>query len=141
MKGKQNPYLIVGLIVLALGLIYFLAGYVVPRVLVSLTKAAPASKVSLANSRIIGEIILAKADGKDKCVVNVFILDASDKGVAGRGIVLAGMENIFPAAAVTDSSGKASFSMVSSEEKQYEISASVDGVELPKTVKVTFRNE
>lgn len=141
MKLPRNKYVVVAIAVLALGFIYFLADYLVPRVFVTLTKAAPAYKVSVGNSRIIGETILAKADGKDRCVVNVFIMDISDKGVPGRQVVLTGMENILPSVAATDNTGKASFSMVSTVEKQYEISAMVDGVQLPKTVKITFRNE
>jgi hypothetical protein len=142
MKGLlRKQYMIIAAIVVAVGMVYFLASYIVPRALVTLTKATAAYKVSIGESRVIGETILAKADGKDKCVVNVFILDASDKGVPGRGVVLSGMDNIFPAAAVTNNDGKASFSMVSNEEKQYVISASVDGVQLPKTVTVTFRND
>jgi hypothetical protein len=141
MKLTKKQYVMVGLVVLTLGVIYFLAGYVVPRVLVTLTKAAPAYKVSIGNSRILGETILAKADGKEKCVVNVFVMDTSDKGVPKREVVLSGMDNISPRSVMTDNSGKASFSMVSAEEKQYEISATVDGVRLPKTVKITFRND
>ena len=140
MKGIKKEYWLVGITIMAIGMIYFLASYAVPRILVSMTKAAPAYKVAVDHSRIIGETILAKADGKDKCVVDVFIMDSSDKGVPKRQVVLTGMDNIQPSAAVTDDMGKASFSMVSTEEKQYEISASVDGVQLPKTVKVTFRN-
>jgi hypothetical protein len=141
MKAIKKPYVVVAIVLLSLGLVYFLASYAVPRVFVSMTKAAPASKVSLTNSRIIGETILAKADGIDKCVVNVFVMDATGKGVSGRQVFLSGMEGILPAVAATDNSGKAAFSMTSTVEKQYDISANVDGVELPKTVKVTFRND
>jgi hypothetical protein len=141
MKAIKKQYLVVGLIVVALGIIFLLAGYVVPRVLVSLTKAAPVNKVSLSSSKVLGETILARADGKDTCVVNVFIMDASGKGIPGRRVALAGVDNITPLSAVTDDSGKAGFSMVSTVENQYVISASVDGVQMPMTVKVTFRNQ
>jgi hypothetical protein len=140
MKINKKQYLMVGLIVAAIAIIYVLASLVVPRVLVTLTKASPAYKVSVSNSRIIGEKILAVADGKDKGIVNVFVLDTSDKGVPGRQVALTGMGSIFPTVAITDNEGKASFSMVSAEEKQYEITATVDGIQLPGVVKVTFRN-
>ena len=140
MKQFKNPYIMLGIIILALGLTYFLASYVVPKVMVSLTKAAPAYTVSLGNSRIIGEKILAKADGKDTCIVDVFVLDISDKGVPGRKVSLSGMENVTPATATTDNLGKASFELVSTVEKQYEILANVDGVQMTQTMKVTFRN-
>jgi hypothetical protein len=140
MTVSKKQYFIVGAIIGAIAIIFILASFVVPNVLVTLTKAAPASKVSISNSRIIGERILAKADGTDKNIVNVFVLDKSDKGVPGRSVVLAGMTNIFPQTAITDKEGKTSFSMVSVEEKQFEVSATVDGVQLPGTIKVTFRN-
>lgn len=139
-KGIKKEYLVVGLIILGLGLTYFLASYVVPKVFVSLTKAAPAYKVSLESSRILGEKILAKADGKDTCIVNVFVMDSSGKGVPGRQVSLMGMETIVPVSAVSDNDGRASFSMVSTLEQQYEIVATVDGVQMPETIKVTFRN-
>jgi len=140
MKANKKQYFTAGLIVAAIAIIYILASYVVPKVLVTLTKAAPAYKVSMSNTKIIGEKILAKADGKDKGVVNVFVLDLSDKGVPGQKVALTGMENIFPTVAITDNEGKASFSMVSTEEKQYGIMATVGGIQLTGTVKVTFRN-
>jgi hypothetical protein len=140
MKDKKRVYLMAGAAVLALGVIYFLASYAVPRMLVTLTKATAAGKVSINNTRVIGEVILAKADGSDKCVVDVYVMDSTDKGVVGRKVVLVGVDSITPAFGLTNSSGKASFSMTSTTEKQYEIAASVDGVRLPKTVKVTFRN-
>ena len=124
----------------ALALIYFLASYAVPRMLVTLTKAAAGSKVSISNSRVIGETILAKADGNDKCVVDVFVMDASDKGVPGKRVSLEGIETVTPEQGLSDSSGKVSFSMTSMSEGQYTISAMVEGVTMPKTIKVTFRN-
>jgi len=133
--------LTVVVVVVSMAVVYFLASYLVPKVLVTLTKAAPAYKVSVANSRIIGEKILAKADGKDKNIVNVFVLDSADKGVPGRKVALTGIESIFPQGAVSDNEGKTSFSMTSIEEKQYKIQATVDGIQLPGTIKVTFRNE
>ena len=141
MKGNRKSYAIVGGVVLSLIVIFFLAIYAVPRILVSLTKAAPAYKVSIANSKLIGEKILARADGTDKNIVNVFVMDSSDKGVPGKGVTLTGIDNIQPVIAKTDNSGKASFSMVSTTEQQYELSASVDGVRMPTTIKVTFRND
>lgn len=133
--------LTVVMVVVSIAVIYFLASYVVPKVLITLTKAAPAYKVSVINSRVIGEKILAKADGVDKNIVNVFVLDSADKGVPGRKVALVGMESIFPQGAVSDNEGKTSFSMTSTEEKQYEVSAAVDGIQLSGTIKVTFRNE
>jgi len=118
--------------------VYFMAQSVVPKVLVTFTKAAPASKVSLSSSYLLGGRILAKADGIDKCTVNVFVLDASSKGVSGKLVVLSGMKEDIEV--VSDMDGKAQFEITSDSEGQYELSASVDGVALGKSLKVTFRN-
>lgn len=118
--------------------VYFMAQSVIPKVLVTFTKAAPASKVSLSSSYLLGGRILAKADGIDKCTVNVFVLDASSKGVSGKLVVLSGMKEDIEV--VSDMDGKAQFEITSDSEGQYELSASVDGVALGKSLKVTFRN-
>ena len=118
--------------------VYFMAQSVVPKVLVTFTKAAPASKVSLSSSYLLGGRILAKADGIDTCTVNVFVLDASSKGVSGKLVVLSGMKEDIEV--VSDMDGKAQFEITSDSEGQYELSASVDGVALGKSLKVTFRN-
>lgn len=118
--------------------VYFMAQSVVPKVLVTFTKAAPVSKVSLSSSYLLGGRILAKADGVDKCTVNVFVLDASSKGVSGKLVVLSGMKDDLEV--VSDMDGKAQFEITSNAEGQYELSASVDGVALGRSLKVTFRN-
>jgi len=111
---------------------------VIPRALVTFTKAAPASKVSLENSYLIGGRILAVADGSDKCTVNVFVLDASGKGINGKIVRVLGMETDLEL--VSDNDGKASFGVVSSKEGQFILTATVDGIPLSKELKVTFRN-
>lgn len=124
--------------IIGIGFIYFMAQSVVPKVLVTFTKAAPASKVSLTSSYLLGGRILAKADGVDKCTVNVFVLDESSKGVSGKLVVLSGMGSDLEL--MSDINGNAKFEITSATEGQYELSASVDGVALGKSLKVTFRN-
>lgn len=140
MQRNTKTYLTLGLMVLGIALTYFLATNVVPRVFVTLTKAAPATVVSLNDSYVLGETILAKADGVDKCVVNVFIMDASGKGVAGKNVSLTGIDGISPEVRVTDKDGKASFNIVSSEEGTFPLEATVDGAPVGRSVRVTFRN-
>lgn len=137
---KQNRlYINVVLGVLGLGLVYFMATSVVPNVLVTLTKAAPATKVSLSKSYFIGGKLLAKADGKDDCVVNVFALDESGKGVNNKSVELMGM-GTEALSEITGVDGKASFSLVSKIEGQFKLNATIDGVAVGKVVSVTFRN-
>lgn len=125
----------VGLLV-GLGLIFYLAGFVIPRALITLTRANSPSKVSIKNSMLIGEKIMAKADGLEKCVVNVFVLDNDGKGVAGKQVQLSGLGALTK---VSDEMGKARFEVTSTIAKQYEISAEINGAVLGKTVTVTFR--
>lgn len=132
-------YLNILVALLGLGLVYFMASFVIPNVLVTLTKAAPASVVSLDRSYFIGGKLLSKADGKDSCVVNVFALDATGKGVKSKQVALMGMgDKILNG--VTDVDGKVSFSVNSTIERQYKLTATIDGVQVGKELTITFRN-
>ena len=79
---------------------------------------------------------MATADGVDKCVVNVFITDADGKGISGKQVQLSGLGTLN---AVTNASGKASFELVSTVAKQYDLTATVGGAQVGKTLTVTFR--
>jgi hypothetical protein len=140
MGDKKSLYIKVVLIVVAIGVTYFLAAVVMPNVLVTLTKAAPATVISTNDSRVLGEKILAKADGIDKCVVNVFILDKDGKGVSGKNVSMEGVDGITAVKPVTDNDGKSVFSITSKIEGQFTLSALVEGTPLPREIKVTFRN-
>ncbi|MFA5894377.1 MAG: Ig-like domain-containing protein [Candidatus Shapirobacteria bacterium] len=140
MNENRTLYLRMGLIVLALGFTYGMAAFVVPKAMVTMTKAAPATVISLGDSRVLAEKILARADGKDKCSVNVFVMDKNGKGVPGKQVSLEGMEGILPATATTNNDGKATFSMTSQKEGTFKLTAVVGGSPLPREVKVTFRN-
>jgi hypothetical protein len=119
-------------------LVFYLGSFVIPRVILTLSsKASNAQRVSIKNSFLLGVKILAKANGEEKCVVNVFVMDADGKGLLGRQVQLSGLGSLD---AVTDNLGKATFELTSTVAKQYELTASVDGVPLEKTMKVTFRN-
>jgi len=138
MKRKAWIGLTVGLI--SLVGVYYLASSVIPNVLMTATKASVGVTVSLADSYVIAEKILAKADGEDKCKVNVFLTDRAGRAVPNKTVSLFGMEGIEEETGVSDKNGKVSFEMVSGEEGQFEIRASVEGVEIPQGVTVTFRN-
>lgn len=119
--------------------LFWIAYYLVPRVLVTMTRATPGGKVSFESSLVIGEKILAKADDKDECIVNVFIMDSDGKGVAGKRVVLTGLEKVRANNEVTDSSGQIKYSMTSAVAGQFKVTATVEGVPLSKEVTVTFR--
>ncbi|MBU1089125.1 Ig-like domain-containing protein [Patescibacteria group bacterium] len=138
MKNKKTIFSIVAG-VLGLGLIYYLSSSVIPRVLVSFSKAAPATQISINDSYVLGSKILARADGEDKCNVNVFLMDEKRKGVAGKRVELIGAKGVVVIKDVTDGNGMASFEIVSDEIGQFELTAIAEGVPLNKGITVTFR--
>lgn len=135
----NKVYLNFVLVILGLGIVYFMAVAVVPGMLVTLTKAAPALNVSISNSYFMGGKMLAKADGKDTVIVNAFALDASGKGVINKSVEVTGKgDEVFNG--VTDADGKASFEIASTVEGQFKLSATIDGIPIERMVIVTFRN-
>ena len=132
---KNILYSGIGFLV-AIAIVIYLGTSVIPRALVTLTKASTVQKVSVKNSLLIGEKMSAKADGQEKCIVNVFVLDDSGKGIVGRSVQLSGLGELDGA---TDSLGKATFELTSTTAQQYELTASVGGMPLGGTVTVTFR--
>lgn len=137
-NSRVYYYVIAG--ILGIVVVLFLAIYVIPKVMVTLTKAVPSSMVSINDSYVLGDKMLAKADGQDKAVVNVFVLNKDGKGVSGKTVSLKGTSKIEPASEITDSQGKAVFSLTSTIEGQDKVMAVIDGVTMSKTVTVTFRN-
>lgn len=140
-KINKKTLIIVLAVVLGMGLIMYLAVSVVPNVLVTLSKASSYGKLSLNNSLLIGEKILANSDGVDTCVVNVFLLDVDGKGIPKKNVTLNGMDNIKPISAVSDKDGKVTFNMASTIEGQFTLTAVVDGSQMVKKITVTFRKQ
>jgi len=141
MKGvsKTTAVSLGALLFMAVGS-YYVASSVLPNVLVTMTKAAPAVKVSIGGSYLLGDKMVAVADGKDKAKVNVFVLDNSGKPVSKKLVSLAGIETISPVGnGFSDNQGKVSFEMTSTVEGVFPLEASVEGVPLPRKVSVTFR--
>jgi len=137
----KNKGLLIGIfgVVIVIVFILYLATSVLPKTLVTLSRASFSDKVAVTNSYLIGEKILAKADGSDACIVTAFLLDKNSKAVRGKNVDLTGMDNI-SSEGVSDSDGKITFRLTSKEEKQYKINASYSGQPLPQTIWVTFRN-
>jgi hypothetical protein len=140
MNVPNRQIIYVALFVFGMGVTYYMATTVVPNVLVTMTKAAPASAVSIKDSYLIGAKILAKADGEDICKVNVFVLDKDQKGVGGKTVTLNGDPEKGTRTVQSDADGKASFDILSTKEGQFEITGSIEGQPLTKTLKITFRN-
>lgn len=140
MNDNKSLYLKIGAGILITVFVLFLAIKVMPRVMVSLTKAAPATKVSINNSYLIGGRTLAKANDSDECVVNAFVLDKSGKGVKGVRVSLEGGPE-GEVEGISASDGKAVFNFKSKDEKQYKITGKIDGAPFGNVVAITFRGQ
>lgn len=142
-ESKFNFKLLLSVLGVATGVagMYFAATRLVPNVLVTLTQAEPEKIVSMADSLVLGEKILARADGTDTNVVNVFVLNTDLQGVADKQVFLSSSGGLIDEAVkLTDKDGKASFEIRSEVEGQFEVSAAVEGAPLSRGVTVTFRN-
>ena len=141
-KNKNvKPMIIAGGVVVGMILVLFLATSVVPKALVTLTRASSSGSVVVSGSYLLGDKILAKADGKDAAVVNVFLQDKNGLGVEGKTVELTGMTSgIEPINTLSDKTGKISFKLTSIVEGQFKINAIYAGSQLPQTIVVTFRN-
>ena len=138
---KARPILITGGVVGGLLLLFFLANSVIPKALVTLTRASSSGQVVVNGSYLLGEKILARADGEDANKINVFLLDKNGKPVQGKSVDLTGMTSgVKQINDLSDATGKVSFSLTSTTEGQYKINANYNGQELPQTIVVTFRN-
>lgn len=141
-ESKFNIKLLLSVLGVATGVtgIYFSATRLVPNVLVTYTQAEPEKIVSMADSMVIGEKLLARADGTEACVVNVFVLNSDLQGVVNKQITVSSTGGVIPESIkTTDENGKASFEVVSSSPGQFEVTAMVEGVPLERGVTVTFR--
>ena len=138
MENKKNKIIGLGILflVLIIGILY-LSISIIPKALVALTKANVSSKVVINKSLLVGEKVLAKADGIDECIVDVFALDNNGRGVAKKQVILLGTDSEL--SGITDANGKISFKITSNEVKQMNLTATIGGSTLSKTLTVTFR--
>jgi hypothetical protein len=126
--------------IVGIGFMVYLGTSVVPKSLTTVIKAGENEKVSVNASYLIGEKITAVSNGKDKIKVNVFVVDNKGIGIKGKTVTVSGINGIEPELGVSDNNGQVHFEASSVTEGQYELTASINGVTIPKTVKVTFRN-
>lgn len=140
MKLKKKQ---IWLLVFVLGVvvvIFLLAYSLIPQALVVFTRAAPATKVSLTESYVLGEKILCRADGEDKCIINVFLLDRNGKPVVGKSVSMEGEAVIESINQLSDKDGKVSFEIRSETEGQSNLQGMYENVPIGSIVTVTFRN-
>lgn len=127
-------------------LLFLLFGLIVGSILVQrralfLPRAVEVGKISPENSYVFASPLTAKADGKEKIRVTVFVLDTEGRGVEGKPVFLGQDERleITSVQAVTDSLGRAIFDVSTTTAAEYFIEARVENRALPQRVKISFR--
>jgi len=137
MKNKKGLMYVAFFMVVLGGVFY----YALPKMTVSfMTRASRVGDVDNQTSYVIGEKLLCKADGKDECGVDVFVADKDGLAVQDKKVSLTGADFIRAKSEVTDKYGQAKFGIVSKTEGQYQLTATVDGIKLARTVTITFKN-
>ena len=145
-KGSGQLLKLFLVLISVIGL-FLLAKYAVPQALVYLTKAARSKEISLINSYVFGSPMKVAADGQRKIRVSVFLLNDQGLGVADKKVDLVvepktaglgGNAQIRTIRSVTDKFGQAIFEVMSSFAGQFLVTASVEGVELPQKITLTF---
>ena len=135
----NKKYLII-IIFLSLALIVSL--YLVLQTTVFVKKASTGnqSSVVLENSYLFASPLQAKADGKEKMRLTIFILDGRGLGVPNQTIKLSSSSKITvtEVQSITDESGKAIFDLTSETAGQFNVSAITTSGTIPQQVKVVF---
>jgi len=95
---------------------------------------------SIDNSYVFVTPLRAKADGKDKVRITVFVLNNQGIGVSNKKISLenTGVSLITPLQSITDSLGKAIFDVASVNQGEFIIDVGVEGSILPQKAHITF---
>jgi len=140
-KWPEVALALVGLIFL-----FAIANYAVPRLLITLTRAARSQHYSPTNSYIFAAPIVAQADGKQKIQVNVFLLGKKGYGVKDKKVDLIvrplnkeeSLPQIRAVRAITDAQGQAVFTLTASRPGSFKIGAAVEGIPLEQSTRVIF---
>ena len=98
------------------------------------------STIALENSYLFVSPLQAKADGKEKMRLTIFILDGRGMGIANQVVSLSTSSkiNIISIQNQTDETGKAVFDLTSSAAGQFNVSAQTGDTTIPQQVKVVF---
>jgi len=129
------------IVLLSLGLTVFFIGQRTTFFGRASSPSISSGEVALENSYIFASPLSAKADGKEKIRITVFILDSQGKGVYNQVVFLAEDERLIikEVQSVTDTIGRALFDVSSIVATDYFIEAQVNNQLLPQRIKVTFR--
>ena len=98
------------------------------------------SPIAYENSYLFASPLQAKADGKEKIRITVFILDGRGLGIPNQNVTLDLPSTISfsPTQPTTDDTGKAIFDLSSAAISKHEIKANTNGKSLPQKVRIVF---
>jgi len=101
---------------------------------------APTTDV-IANSYLFASPLQAKADGREKIRITIFILSDQGRGISGQPVFLGQNARLKVTAiqSVTDDLGRAIFDVSASSPGEYFIEARAANKLLPQRVRVNFR--
>ncbi|PIS14653.1 hypothetical protein COT64_01520 [Candidatus Shapirobacteria bacterium CG09_land_8_20_14_0_10_39_12] len=104
-------------------------------------RASSAETIEIDNCYLFASPLQARADGKEKIRVTVFILDSQGRGVSGEAVFLGQDERleIIGIQPVTDDLGRAIFDISSSTVANFLIEARAGNKTLPQRVRLNFR--
>ncbi|HUS52329.1 MAG TPA: Ig-like domain-containing protein [Candidatus Bathyarchaeia archaeon] len=97
-------------------------------------------RVSFDNSYVFASPLVARADGKERIRLTIFILDNQGRGISGKPVSLGQNENLEIVATQpeTDNLGRAIFDLSADRAGDYLIEARVDNQLLSQRVRVGF---
>ena len=114
---------ILGVIFLLILLLSIVIGlFLLQRRVLFLPKAAEIGEISYENSYVFASPLTARANGKEKIRVTIFILDTEGRGVEGKPVFLGQDERleIKPIQPVSDSLGRAIFDVTATAPADYQ---------------------
>lgn len=103
-------------------------------------KTVSSGEIALENSYVFASPLSARADGKEKIRITVFVLDSQGRGVYGQSVFLSRDERIEvrDVQVTTDNLGRTIFDISTLSPADYFLEALVDNQILPQKVKVNF---
>jgi len=140
-KGLIFTLVVLFIVLLSLGLTVFFISQRTTFFGRASSPSLSSGEVALENSYIFASPLSAKADGKEKIRITVFILDSQGKGVYNQAVFLGEDERLVikEVQPITDTIGRALFDVSSTVATDYFVEAQVNSQLLPQRIKVTFR--
>ncbi|MCS6956483.1 MAG: Ig-like domain-containing protein [Patescibacteria group bacterium] len=128
------------LIILVLTFSLFISYVVFNQQIKTFTRASEELQPSAEKSLIFAWPLSAKADGKEKVMINVFVRNEKNQPLANKNVSLkTTLGQVDPSNQTTDKSGKTTFNLISNETGIAQIQAFIDNqVSLKQTITIKF---